>query len=89
MLLLDVTPLSLMLEIAGGVMIVQKLLLAIKNGGVESPICRYADLRIVYKMQAGRMAGIKMLETDSLVEWKMLQYAVVYNRLKLGRSPRE
>ena len=68
---------------------VQKLLLAIKEGGEVSPLRRYADLRIVCKMQAGRMAGIKMLEIDSPGEWKMLHYAVVYNRLGLGRSPRE
>ena len=32
------------------------------------------------------MVGIKMLETDSPGEWKMLQYAVVYNRLERVHS---
>ena len=67
----------------------QNLGLHYYDGGEVSPLRRYADLRIVCKMQAGRMEGIKMLETDSPGEWKTLQYAVVYNRLGLGRSPRE
>ena len=41
--------------------------------GEVSPLRRYVDLRIVCKMQVGRMAGIKMLEIDSPGECSSIQ----------------